>query len=112
MPLSTLYTCTRCKRDFDFDNIKYDHNNKLICVECLGKQQKLEKKEKLSVEKADEGQPIKFICVNCRFKFNVKKGSQKEIKCPFCGKTKLMLVKKYKDENDLINDSMDPRFDY
>ncbi|MBI2657015.1 hypothetical protein HYX03_04710, partial [Candidatus Woesearchaeota archaeon] len=74
--------------------------------------EKLEKKEKLSVEKAGEGQPIKFICVSCRFKFNVKKGSPKEIKCPFCGKTKLMLVKRYKDENDLINDSMDPRFDY
>ena len=112
MPLTSLYTCTRCKREFNFDNIKYDDNNKLICVECLGKQQKLEKKEKLSVEKAYEGQPIKFICVSCRFKFNVKKGSPKEIRCPFCGKTKLMLVKKYKDENDLINDSMDPRFDY
>ena len=112
MPLTSLYTCARCRREFNFDNIKYDHNNKLICVECLGKQQKLEKKEKLSLEKAGEGGAIKFICVSCRFKFSVKKGSPKAVKCPFCGKTKLMLVKKYKDENDLINDSMDPRFDY
>ncbi len=112
MPLSALYTCTRCKREFNFDNIKYDHNNKIICIECLGKQQKLEKKEKLSLEKAGEGQAVNFICVSCRFKFSVKKGSQKELKCPYCGKTKLMLVKKYKDEDDLIKDSSDPRFDY
>ena len=112
MPLTTSYTCSRCKREFDFDNIKYDNNNRLICVECLGKQKKLEKKERLSLEKAGEGEPVKFICVNCRFKFTVKKGSQKALKCPFCGKTKLMLVKKYKDENDLIKDASDPRFDY
>ena len=112
MALSTLYTCSRCKREFSFDNIKYDHNNKLICVECLGKQLKLEKKEKLILEKAGEGQPVNFICVSCRFKFSVKKGSAKALKCPFCSKTKLMLVKKYKDENDLIKDASDPRFDY
>ena len=112
MPLSKLYTCTRCKREFDFGNIKYDSNGKLICLECLGKQQKIEKNERQSVENAGEGQPVGFICVSCRFKFNVKKGSQKELKCPYCGKTKIMLVKKYKDEDDLIHDSMDPRFDY
>jgi len=112
MPISSLYTCSRCRGEFDFDNIKYDNDNRLICIECLGKQQKLEKKEKLVLEKADEGEEIKFICVSCRFKFSVKKGTQKDLKCPYCGKTRLMLVKKYKDEDDLIKDSMDPRFDY
>ena len=105
-----MYTCTRCKRDFDFDNIRYDLNGKLICVECLGKQQNIEKKEKEIVEKASE--PINLICVSCRFKFRVRKGSQQAMKCPCCGKTKLMIVKKSKDEDDLIKDSMDPRFDY
>ena len=112
MPVSTLYTCTRCKSEVDFNSIKYDENNKLICVECLGKQQKIERKEKLSLEKAEEGETVNFICVSCRFKFSVRKGSQKDAKCPYCGKTRLMLVKRYKTEDDLINDSMDPRFDY
>ena len=112
MPLTSLYTCSRCKREFNFDNIKYDENNRLICVECLEKQQKIEKKEKLNVEKAGEGKNVNFICVSCRFKFSVRKGSPKAIKCPYCSKTKLMIVKKYKDENDLIKDSMNPRFDY
>ena len=112
MPATTVYTCTRCRREFGFENIKYDENNKLICIECLEKQRKIEKKEKLNMEKAGEGEPINFICASCRFKFSVKKGSSKELKCPYCSKTKLMIVKKYKDENDLIKDSSDPRFDY
>jgi len=106
-----LYTCSRCKREFNFNNIKYDENKKLVCIECMEKTQELSKK-RVASEKADDNEPINFICVSCRFKFSVKKGSSKAIKCPFCGKTKLMLVKKYKDENDLIKDSMDPRFDY
>ena len=112
MPISMLYTCTRCKREFNFGNIKYDSNGKLICVECLGKQQTIENKEKMLVEKAQDDKPINLICVSCRFKFRIKRSSQQAMKCPYCGKTKLMLVKKYKDENDLIHDSMDPRFDY
>jgi len=112
MVLTSLYTCTRCRREFNFDNIKYDSNNKLICVECLEKQEKIQKKEKLSLEKAEEGEEVNFICVSCRFKFSVKKGSPKAVKCPYCSKTRLMLVKKYKNENDLIKDASDPRFDY
>lgn len=112
MPLTSLYTCSRCKKEFNFDNIKYDENNRLICIECLERQKKIEKKERLSLEKIEEDEKVNFICVSCRFKFSVRKGSPKSLKCPFCSKTKLMLVKKYKDENDLIRDSMDPRFDY
>ncbi len=111
MPLTSLYMCSRCKREFNFTNIKYDKDNSLICVECLGKQQAIEKK-KFHAEKPEEQKATDFICVSCRFKFSVKKGSPKALKCPFCGKTKLMVVKKYKDENDLIKDSMDARFDY
>ncbi|MBI2660027.1 hypothetical protein HYX07_02605 [Candidatus Woesearchaeota archaeon] len=112
MPITTLYICNRCRSEVDFNSIKYDSNNKLICVECLGKQQKIEKKEKLSLKKAGEGESVNFICVSCRFKFSIRKGSQKETKCPYCSKTKLMLVKRYKDEDDLIKDASDPRFDY
>ena len=112
MSIAQTYTCSRCRNEFDFDNIKYDDNNRLICVECLEKQKKIEKKENLNPEKAEEGGAINFICVGCRFKFPVKKGSPKAIKCPYCSKTRLMIVKKYKDEDDLIKDSMDPRFDY
>lgn len=111
MPTTALYTCSRCKKEFNFNNIKYDEDKRLICIGCFEKKQKLKKNE-LKLEKPQEQETINFICVSCRFKFSVRKGSPKAVKCPYCGKTKLMLVKKYKDENDLIKDSMDQRFDY
>ena len=111
MALTSLYTCSRCKKEFNFGNIKYDENHNLICLECFEKQGKLQKKQILP-EKPGEQQSVSFICYYCRFKFSVKKDSPRDIKCPYCGKTKLMIVKKYKDENDLIRDSMDHRFDY
>ena len=112
MPLTPLYTCSKCKKEFNFGNIKYDLDKALICVQCLEKMEQLEKKERLKSEKQEQQEAVKFICVSCRFKFSFKKGSPNALKCPNCGKTKLMVVKKYKDENDLINDSMNPRFDY
>ena len=111
MPVTSLHTCSKCKGEFNFENIKYEDGKTLICVECLSKKQKLLKKE-LKSEKPENIEPLNFICVSCRFKFSFRKGSSKPLKCPYCGKTKLMLVKKYKDENDLINDATDPRFDY
>ena len=106
---SSLYTCSKCKREFNFDNIKYDDDKSLICIECLNKKQKIHRKD-LIMEKPEEAAKVNFICLSCRFKFSIRKDSSKSVKCPFCAKTKLMVVKKYKDENDLINDSMDPRF--
>lgn len=111
MPITPLYTCSRCRKEFNFNNIKYDEDHSLICVDCMGKKQKLQKKE-VKTEKPQEQGAINFICTACRFKFSVRKGSQKAVKCPYCGKTKLMIVRKYKDENDLIKDSMNHRFDY
>src|SRR3989338_9604537 len=111
MPLTSLYTCTRCKREFNFDNIKYDEGRNLLCIECLEKKEKLRKKE-IILEKPEEQEEIKFMCYSCRFKFSVKKGSAKELKCPYCGNKKIMVVKKYKDVNDLIKDSMNTKFDY
>ena len=109
MPISPLYTCSRCKREFNFNSIKYDANKSLICSECHEKKQIREKKE-LKKEKPEDNEPINFICLSCKFKFKVKKGSQQNLKCPYCGKTKLMVVKRYKDEDDLIRDAMNPRF--
>ena len=111
MPLTSLYACSRCKKEFNFNNIKYDENKNLVCVNCLEKTQKIKKKH-IELEKPEEQEVINFICYNCRFKFSIRKGSPKTLKCPYCGKAKIMIVKKYKDEDDLIKDSMDPRFNY
>ena len=112
MPTTALYTCSRCKKEYNFNNIKYDFDHSLICTYCMEKREQLQKKEELKSERPKEQEPVKYICLSCKFKFSIKKGSAKALKCPYCSKTKLMVVKKYKDEDDLINDSADPKFNY
>ena len=113
MSMHPLYTCTRCRKEFEFEKIKYDDDKKLVCLECLHQENIIKKKNaKLSHEAPEDLGRTNFICMSCRFKFSIPKASQQTMKCPYCGKTKLMLVKRYKDENDLIKSSMDSRFDY
>ncbi|HLG23596.1 MAG TPA: hypothetical protein VI564_01565 [Candidatus Nanoarchaeia archaeon] len=105
-----LYTCSRCKKEFNFNNIKYDSDNLLVCLECIkNKVPPIAKKKESKPEQPDK---LNFICLECRFKFNIKREQLNSAKCPFCSKRRMMLVKRYKDENDLIEDSMNPRFDY
>ena len=107
---SPLYACSKCKKEFNFNNIKYDESHKLFCADCFSKRPLV---QKVIEEPVSNGpHKIQFICLECRFKFKVTAGSDQRMKCPFCNKTRLMIVRKYKDENDLINDSMNPRFDY
>ena len=111
MPLNPLYMCSRCRKEFNFNNIKYNEDGALVCLDCL-KIKKPEGKKNLRKEHGSEAETVDLICVSCRYKFSVKKGSAKSVKCPYCAKTNLMLIKKYKDEHDLIDDSMDAKYDY
>ena len=108
--VTPLYQCSKCKMEFNFNNIKYDQGNVLLCLDCFKKKPLVP----VVIQEPKSNEPIKdqFICLECRFKFKVTRGADQKLKCPFCSKTKLMRVKKYKDENDLINDSMNRRFDY
>lgn len=105
-----LYMCASCRKEFNFNNIKYDESHNLICNDCFKKKPII--RSVMEEPKSREPSKDQFICLDCRFKFKITRGSEQKIKCPFCGKTKCMLVRKYKDENDLINDSMNHRFDY
>ncbi len=108
--MSPDYQCTRCKEKVPFNQIRYDKNQKIVCLKCLGILQKEEKrKEQLS---AADYIKVHFICMKCRFKFSVTRGAIRKVQCPYCQGTQLMHVKKYKDENDLITEAMDERFDY
>lgn len=109
MPLDSLYSCSRCSRKFGVENVRYDSKGRLVCLACLGKVE--QRMESLIAKKEDAG-IINFICMRCRYKFRIRKGAQQKFACPYCGRTELMQVKKYKDENDLIHESSNPRFDY
>jgi LSD1 subclass zinc finger protein len=108
--MASEYLCTRCKAKTPFNQVRYDKNQKLVCFTCLGFLEKEEKrKERMS---ASDYAKLHFICMKCRYKFSFTKGSRRAVGCPYCQSTQLMQVKKYKDENDLISESMDERFDY
>jgi DNA-directed RNA polymerase subunit RPC12/RpoP len=108
--MDAQYQCTRCKAKMPFSQVRYDRNQKLVCYTCLGILEKEQQaKDRMS---AQDFAKVNFICMKCRFKFSFTKGSHRKLACPYCQGTQLMQVKKYKDENDLISESMDERFDY
>tara|TARA_Y100000310_G_scaffold345858_1_gene471579 strand:+ start:11332 stop:11658 length:327 start_codon:yes stop_codon:yes gene_type:complete len=108
MPSESLYICNRCKQRKNIHNVKFDRWGKLTCVTCLGEVESTEKKEITR----PTSPIVHFICVNCRFKFKINKKTQQKQFCPYCGKTNLMQIKKYKDEDDLIREASDPKFDF
>lgn len=105
-----LYTCTKCNQDFPFGKIKYDTSMKIVCHDCLGEKEEEKSPMRRIQERASEDK-VKLICSQCRFQFSLGMSSQQAWKCPNCDSSSLMRVKKYKDADDLINESMDPRFD-
>lgn len=84
------YTCSSCKQDFSFEQVKYGIDGKSIfCKECFSKLPKTEIKMPKG-HSALPSQTIKFICTNCRYKFSIKKDSRINRVCPYCGKAKLI----------------------
>lgn len=80
------YHCTKCNGSFPFESIKYNEEKNLVCVDCHGKSAK-------NIDaglKSDSG-IIKFICVDCRYHFSLRKDSKINRLCPYCGKGKLMV---------------------
>ena len=87
-----LYHCTECKGSFPFENIKYGFENNLVCVDCFSKSNKRSGNlgSGFGAYKNDSN-IIKFICIDCRYHFSLKKDSKISRICPYCGKNKLMV---------------------
>ena len=109
MALDSLYLCSRCRSKFDLSNVRYDNRGNLACLSCLGKS---DVNTRFRMIAESQSPPyLNFICAHCRFKFTMRKDSPRKPVCPYCGKTNLMQIKKYKDENDLIREASDSRFE-
>lgn len=98
---SCQYLCTICKGKFGSENIRYSTDGKsLICADCFESLAEAEmqpqqekaatKKMKSNADFNNEPDFVKVICVDCRYKFKLKKKSKAAIKCPYCGKSNLM----------------------
>src|SRR3989338_3657689 len=105
----TEYMCSRCRGKFPFGQIRYDRSHHIVCKDCLGVQEADDKRKQQMT--ARDFEKLNYICVRCRYKFSITRGARQALKCPYCAGTQLMQVKKYKDENDLISESLDERFD-
>ena len=101
------YQCSICRKHFPFEKIRYNEQQQIVCKACSG--HKEEEDAKIDKAKAEELK-IPFICSSCRFKFSL--GIKQAKRCPYCGKGQLMEVKKYKDVNDLIDESADEKYSY
>ena len=90
---NSLYKCQTCKSEFDFKNIRYGPDGKTIfCVGCFCKLRNKEA-EKTNIRQSqitDNSEKIKVICIDCRYKFSLTKGSRIKPLCPYCGKGNLM----------------------
>jgi len=91
-----LYLCSICKLRFPFEKIKYMADGKsIICIDCSDKLNKVQKKAEPKQVKIHELQDkgiqdrIKVSCMDCNYKFSLRKGSRINWMCPYCGKTRI-----------------------
>ena len=110
MVLDSLYTCVRCRNRFDLTNVRYDNRGNITCISCLGKID-LSTRFKM-IDQSGNINYLRFICGGCRFKFTIRSDSTRKRICPYCGRTNVMQIKKYKDENDLIKEASDSKFNF
>ena len=120
----TLYKCTICKREYPFNQIKYNKEEKIVCKTCAVA--KVESKVKIPAIRINENpknveQPImkaeqkkkpveeiiKYVCTSCKYRFKLGKGSKISKNCPYCGKATVE-VDNY-DANQIIREASNPR---
>lgn len=89
---SRHYMCSECKGKFDFEDIKYGMDGKrIICKDCYIKAGKdYKNKEIKTVLLSDASDYVKLICVDCRYKFSLRKKSRFNLICPYCSSRNLM----------------------
>lgn len=94
------YTCAICKLEFQFEGLKYSKNGKrIICLNCydritkadnLAVKTESEKKKKDKIQQPAASESIGVICMDCNYKFSLKKPSKIKLMCPYCGKNRLV----------------------
>lgn len=85
------YLCEICKKKFPLEKIQYsDDGKRVVCDSCRFKIiQKEEGKEKNVL--SESSSKVKLICVDCRYKFLVRKGSKIKVRCPYCNSNKIII---------------------
>lgn len=88
---SASYMCCTCKGKFGFEEIRYSNDGKrIVCKSCYDRFIKTAKKEEGIPVKNVLSDSRKFICVNCKYKFSLKRKPAGRVMCPYCGGNQLM----------------------
>lgn len=83
-----LYTCSLCKKDFDFREIRYASDGKrIVCLDCFKSMGKIEKQktEEGTLEVPSKKDEVGLFCIGCGYRFQFKKSSRGKLMCPYCG---------------------------
>jgi len=122
MDENLLIVCRSCGRKVLMHNMRPDGTGEnMICLDCYKRNAPVHGGTATISEVAAEHKPlakkvseksekmIKYICTSCRYKFS-RKASQDVSKCPYCGKTNIV-VDSALGADKLLNESMDKRFE-
>lgn len=115
-----LIVCRICGRKILMHNMRPDSTGEnMVCVDCY-KRSSPTKTMSISEAAAAQSQPVrkpvehkepmvKYLCTSCKYKFS-RKQSQEVGKCPYCGKTSIVMDNQL-GADKLLNDSVDKRFE-
>lgn len=102
--------CERCKSTVPISNVRYvkkdDDNFSTICKVCLDNAQSKPAENK---PRSSPFSKKKYRCLRCKYGFGYDESSQRELKCPYCGKTDKIIPDKV-DATSLLRDVEDETF--
>ena len=115
------YMCEICKFSFGFDSMTYSTDGKkLICKDCYNIIAKRNDKPTLGENKAQSPAAsqlssatpdrINVMCVDCEYKFSLRKESRITPICPYCSKNRLAKYDELTADNLLNQVSRDKSF--
>ena len=125
---NVLIICRACGRNVLMHNMRPDADGEhMICLNCYKKQAGVKsatsifgKKEigntpyeyaKSKSAKAPKSEKmVKYICTSCKYKFS-RKESQEVIKCPYCGKERVVFDSAL-GADKILHEAEDKRFDW
>ncbi len=114
-----LIVCRSCGRKVLMHNMRPDATGEnMICVDCYKRNspaKTMSVSEKAAEQmpkpkKTEKSEPmVKYICTSCKYKFS-RKASQEVSKCPYCGKTTIV-VDNQLGADKLLKESENKRFE-
>lgn len=122
-------TCRRCGKEVAVDEARYSDNKTMLCLSCFNKRHPekkvqpelmktvsrpgLKKDEQKNVKQEQPTEYIKYECLNCGYKFTMKKDTVRAKRCPYCSSDRIQKAKEPEELlKDLIDEASDRRYDY